>query len=227
MIDFKGNHYPKDVIMYAVFFYVRYAVSYRDLEEIMAERGIEVDHATLNRWVIKFSPLVAIEAHKRKRKTVGSWRMDETYIKVKGKWTYYYRAVDKNGKTLDFMLSEKRDAKAARRFFKQAIDNNDVPDKVVIDKSSANLAGLLWTNVMLKFATGSKLIKILQVKYLNNIVEQDHRFIKKLTRPMMGFKAFHSATATLKGIEVAHMIRKHQFGKTTQSAFQQFAAIAG
>jgi putative transposase len=146
MIDFKGNHYPKDVIMYAVFFYVRYAVSYRDLEEIMAERGIEVDHATLNRWVIKFSPLVAIEAHKRKRKTVGSWRMDETYIKVKGKWTYYYRAVDKNGKTLDFMLSEKRDAKAARRFFKQAIDNNDVPDKVVIDKSSANLAGLLWTN---------------------------------------------------------------------------------
>jgi putative transposase len=227
MIDFKGNHYPKDVIMYAVFFYVRYAVSYRDLEEIMAERGIEVDHATLNRWVIKFSPLVAIEAHKRKRKTVGSWRMDETYIKVKGKWTYYYRAVDKNGKTLDFMLSEKRDAKAARRFFKQAIDNNDVPDKVVIDKSSANLAGLLWTNVMLKFATGSKLIKILQVKYLNNIVEQDHRFIKKLTRPMMGFKAFHSATATLKSIEVAHMIRKHQFGKTTQSAFQQFAAIAG
>ena len=112
-------------------------------------------------------------------------------------------------------------------FFKQAIDTNDVPDKVVIDKSGANLAGLLWTNVMLKFTKENKLIKILQVKYLNNIMEQDHRFIKKLTRPMMGFKSFHSASATLQGIEVAHMIRKRQFRKTTQSAFQQFVALAG
>ena len=153
--------------------------------------------------------------------------MDETYIKVKGRWTYYYRAVDRHGKTLDFMLSEQRDAKAARRFFKQAIETNELPDKVVIDKSGANLAGLLWTNVMLKFANDSKLIKILQVKYLNNIVEQDHRFIKKLTRPMMGFKSFHSASATLQGVEIAHMVRKHQFGRTNQSVFQQFAALAG
>ena len=102
-----------------------------------------------------------------------------------------------------------------------------MPNKVVIDKSGANLAGLLWTNVMLKFANGSKLIKTLQVKYLKNIVEQDHRFIKKLTRPMMGFKSFRSASATLQGIEVAHMIRKRQFGITTQSAFQQFSALAG
>lgn len=153
--------------------------------------------------------------------------MDETYIKVKGKWTYYYRAVDKNGETLDFMLSEQQDAKAARRFFKQAIDANGVPDKVVIDKSGANLAGLLWTNVMLKFTNKSKLIKILQVKYLNNIVEQDHRFTKKLTRPMVGFKSFRSASAMLQGIEVAHMIRKHQFGNTDQSAFLEFAAFAG
>jgi putative transposase len=227
MIDFKGSQYPKDVILYAVFFYVRYAVSYRDLEEIMEERGVEVDHATLNRWVVKYSPMIASKAQRQKSKTGSSWRMDETYIKVKGKWVYYYRAVDKNGKTLDFMLSEQRDAKAARRFFKQAIDTNDVPDKVVIDKSGANLAGLLWTNVMLKFANGSKLIKILQVKYLNNIVEQDHRFIKRLTRPMMGFKSFRSASATLQGIEIAHMIRKRQFGRTTQSAFQQFAELAG
>jgi putative transposase len=227
MIDFKGSQYPKDVILYAVFFYVRYAVSYRDLEEIMEERGVEVDHATLNRWVVKYSPMIASKAQRQKSKTGSSWRMDETYIKVKGKWVYYYRAVDKNGKTLDFMLSEQRDAKAARRFFKQAIDTNDVPDKVVIDKSGANLAGLLWTNVMLKFANGSKLIKILQVKYLNNIVEQDHRFIKRLTRPMMGFKSFRSASATLQGIEIAHMIRKRQFGRTTQLAFQQFAELAG
>ena len=227
MTNFKGSHYPKDVILYAVYFYVRYAVSYRDLEEIMAERGVEVDHATLNRWVVKYSPVIASQAQRQKSKTGSSWRMDETYIKIRGKWNYYYRAVDKSGNTLDFMLSEKRDAKAARRFFKQAIDNNDVPDKVVIDKSGANLAGLQRTNVMLKFANGNKLIKILQVKYLNNILEQDHRFIKKLTRPMMGLKSFSSASATLRGIEVAHMIRKHQFGKTNLSAFQQFAALAG
>ena len=113
VIDFKGAHYPKAVIVHAVFFYVRYAVSYRDLEEILAERGVSVDHATLNRWVVKYSPLIAANAQTRKKPSDNSWRMDETYIKVKGKWTYYYRAIDKFGKTLDFMLSEHRDEAAA------------------------------------------------------------------------------------------------------------------
>lgn len=148
-------------------------------------------------------------------------------INFKGKWVYYYRAVDKYCKTLGFMLSEQRDTKAARRFFKQAIDNNNAPEKVVIDKSGANSAGLLWTNVILKFANDSKLIEILQVTYLNNMMEQDHSFIKRLAHPMMGFKSFYSASATLKGIEVARMIWKQQFGKANQSAFQQFAALAG
>ncbi len=116
-VDFKGAHYPKSVILYAVYFYVRYGVSYRDLEEIREERGAEVDHATLNRWVVKFGSLMAAQAQSRKKPTAKSWRMDETYIKVKGKWTYYYRAVDNTGKTLDFMLSERRDKAAARRFF--------------------------------------------------------------------------------------------------------------
>lgn len=226
-IDFKGSHYPKDVILYAVFFYVRYAVSYRDLEEIMAERGIQVDHATLNRWVVKYAPVIANTAQRRKCGTNKSWRMDETYIKVKGKWTYYYRAIDKFGKTLDFMLSERRDEAAATAFFTRAIGNNGFPDKVVIDKSGANLAGLQNMNCLLILNGWFWLIEILQVKYLNNIIEQDHRFIKKLTRQMKGFKSFHSASATLNGIEVAHMIRKGQFGKTRQSAFQQFAALAG
>jgi len=226
MIDFKGVHYPKDVILHAVFFYVRYAVSYRDLEEILEERGVDADHATLNRWVVKFSPLIVANAQARKRPTAVSWRMDETYIKVKGKWTYYYRAIDKYGKTLDFMLSERRDKAAARRFFKRAIGTNGVPDRVVIDKSSANLTGLQSLNVILKFTGTGRIIKILQVKYLNNILEQDHRFIKRITGPMLGFKAFHSAAATLAGIEAAHMIRKEQFKTNGLSAFQRTAALA-
>jgi putative transposase len=226
-IDFKGSHYPKSVILYAVFFYVRYAVSYRDLEEIMAERGVEVDHATLNRWVVKYAPLIAMNAQKRKHKAAVWWRMDETYIKVKGKWTYYYRAIDKFGKTLDFMLSERRDEAAATAFFARAIGNNGFPDRVVIDKSGTNLAGLQNMNCLLLLNGWCWLIEILQAKYLNNIIEQDHRFIKKLTRQMKGFKSFRSASATLEGIEVAHMIRKRQFEASRQSALQQFAALAG
>lgn len=226
-IDFKGRHFPKSVILYAVFFYVRYGVSCRDLEEIMAERGVEIDHATLNRWVVKFSPLIAASAQARKKPTALSWRMDETYIKVRGKWTYLYRAVDRDGQTLDFMLSERRDTAAARRSFKRAVGTNGIPERIVIDKSGANLAGLQALNVILKFTGIDRTIGIVQSKYLNNIIEQDHRFIKRITRPMLGFKAFHSAAATLAGIEVAHMIRKGQLRQTGTSAFKQFAALDG
>jgi len=226
MIDFKGVHYPKAVILHAVFFYVRYAVSYRDLEEILLERGINVDHATLNRWVARFAPLIAAKAQARKRPTAKSWRMDETYIKVRGRWTYLYRAVDRDGQTLDFMLSRQRNTAAARRFFKRAIASHSVPDRVVIDKSGANLAGLNSINAILKFTCTGTPIKVLQVKYLNNILEQDHRFIKRITGPMQCFKAFHSAQATLAGIETAHMIRKGQFGHNHLRPAQQFAALA-
>ena len=226
MIDLKGAHYPREVILYAVFFYVRYGVSYRDLEEIMAERGVLVDHATLNRWVVRYSPLIAAEAKKRKQSVAGSWRMDETYIKVKGKWTYLYRAIDKYGSTVDFMLSEHRDEAAATAFFKQAIDHNELPSKVVIDQSGANNAGLENINILVFLAGLLCFIDRLKVKYLNNIVEQDHRFIKKITKPMMGFKAFHSASATLAGIETAHMIRKGQFTNNQLPAHQQFMALA-
>ena len=206
MIDFKGVQFPKDVILFAVWFYLRFPVSYRDLEEIMAERGIVVNHATLNRWVEKYTPLIAQEAQRRKAQTARSWRMDETYIKVKGRWCYLYRAVDKHGKTLDFMLSEA----AATTFFAQMIGNNGWPDRVVIDKSGANAAGLENMNLLLLLSGWCCLIEVLQVKYLNNIIEQDHRFIKRITRQMKGFKSFASAQATLAGIEIAHMIRKGQ-----------------
>jgi putative transposase len=139
MVDFKGAQFSKSVILHAVFFYVRYPVSYRDLQEILAERGIAVDHPTLNRWVVRYSPQIAAQAHICKRRTASSWRVDETYLKVRGKWTYLYRAVDRDGQTLDFMLSERRDLATARRFFKKAIATNGVPDRVVIDKS-----GPIW-----------------------------------------------------------------------------------
>jgi putative transposase len=226
VIEFKGVQFPKSIILHAVFFYVRYAVSYRDLEEILAERGVVVDHATLNRWVVRYAPLIAAQAQARKRPTAQSWRMDETYIRVKGRWTYLYRAVDRDGQTLDFLLSERRDLAAARRFFRRAIATNGVPDRVVIDKCGANLAGLQAVNVMLKFTGKGQTVRILQVKYLNNILEQDHRFIKKITDPMKGFKSVTSAAATIAGIETAHMIRKGRFADKSMSAFQQFAAIA-
>ena len=164
MISFKGAQYPKSVIMFAVYFYVRFPVSYRDLEEIMAERGVFVDHATLNRWVEKYAAAVANEAHRRKKPTNRSWRMDETYIKVKGIWCYLYRALDKQGNTLDFMLSKHRDEAAATAFFAKAIGNNGWPDKVVIDKSGSNTAGLLNMNCLLVMWGWCWLITVLRTK---------------------------------------------------------------
>lgn len=226
MISFKGCQFPKPVILHAVYFYLRYSVSLRDLEEILAERGVVVDHATLNRWVVKFSPLIAIEAHKRKRRTAESWRMDETYIKVRGEWMYLYRAVDRDGQTLDFMLSKRRNTAAATKFFANALSNNGIPLRIVIDKSGANGAGIKEVNKILKrFGCPTK-ISTVRSKYLNNIIEQDHRFIKRRTRSMLGFKSFQSGAATLEGIEVAQMIRKKQF-QTQASGFDQFAALAG
>jgi len=225
-IEFKGNHFPKSVFLYAVFFYVRYGVSYRDLEEIMAERGVEIDHATLNRWVVKYSPLIAANAPRRLWSRAVSWRMDETYIKVRGTWTYLYRAVDRDGQTLEFILSERRDTAAARRFFKRTVGTSGVPDRIAIDKSGANLAGLHSLNAILKFTGVGRIIGIVQSKYLNNIVEQDHRFIKRITRPMLGFKPFHSAAATLAGIETAHMIRQGQLAQKGIPPFKQSADLA-
>ena len=225
MISFNGAQFPKDVILFAVFFYVRYTVSYRDLEEIMAERGVTVDHATLNRWVGKYSPLAAEQARRRKRPTDRSWRMDETYIRVKGEWTYLYRAVDKLVKTLDFMLSKHRNKAAATKFFARALEVNGLPRKIVIDKSGANTAGINAINRMLKCFGCPSPIEIVRIMYLNNVVEQDHRTIKKRIRPMLGFKSFTSASATLEGIEVANMIRKGQITPGL-CPFAQFAALA-
>ena len=205
MIEFKGSHFERDVILWGVRWYVAYPISYRQLEEMMQERGVEVDHSTLNRWVVKYVPLLDKQFRARKRPVGSSWRMDETYMRIKGVWKYLYRAVDKAGATVDFLLTAKRDRKAALRFLRQAIGQNGVPEKITIDKSGANTAAIESYNT--DYEAG---IEIRQVKYLNNIVEQDHRAVKRLARPMLGFKSFRSARVTLTGIELMHMIRKGQ-----------------
>ena len=220
-VSFKDAHYPGDVILHAIFLYLRYGVSYRDLEEIMAERGARVNHATLNRWVERYAGQVAEDARRRKQPADRSWRMDETYIKVKGQRVYLYRAVDKFGKTLDFMLSRRRNKPAAIRFFARAMEVNGLPRKIVIDKSAANTQGLKDINRMLKRFGCSIPIEMVRVKYFNNRVEQDHRFIKRRARPMLGFKSFTSAASTIGGIEIVNMIRKGQF-RPKLLPFQQF-----
>jgi putative transposase len=134
--------------------------------------------------------------------------------------------MDRDGQTLDFLLSERRDLAAARGFFRRAIAANDLPDRLVIDRSGANLTGHTAVNVVLKCNEAGNTVQILQVKYLNTLLEQDHRFIKRITGPMRGFKAFHSAAATIAGIETAHMIRNGQCPANGLTAFQQFAALA-
>ncbi|MCP5088735.1 MAG: IS6 family transposase [Rhodobacteraceae bacterium] len=157
-----------------MFFYLRYAVSYRDLEEILAERGVTVDHATLNRWVTKYAPLIALKAQSRKKPAGRSWQMDETYVCVKGKWLYLYRAVDKLGNTLDFMLSERRTGPAATKFFAKALAANGIPEKIVIEKSGANGAGIRSVNKILGRFGCPIAIQAIRSKYLNNMIEQDH-----------------------------------------------------
>jgi transposase-like protein len=205
MIEFKGSHFERDVILWGVRWYVAYPISYRQLEEMMDERGVEVDHSTPNLWVVKYVPLLEKQFRARKRPVGPSWRMDETYVKVKGAWKYLYRAVDKAGATVDFLLTAKRDRKAALRFLRKAIRYNDTPEKITIDKSGANAAAIESHDTECKAG-----IEIRQIKYLNNIVEQDHRAIKRMTRPILGFKSFWSAAVTLAGVELMHMIRKRQ-----------------
>jgi putative transposase len=201
----KRLHYPLDVILLCVRWYVAYSLSLRNLEEMMSERGFEVDHSTVHRWVIKLLPLFEKAFRKHKRPVGRSWRMDETYIKVNGQWKYLYRAVDKEGNTVDFLLRAQRDKAAARRYFEKAINQNGEPETITVDKSGANLAALEALNTERETP-----ITIRQNKYLNNIVEQDHRAIKRIVKPMMGFRNFRCARIILAGIEVMHMIRKGQ-----------------
>jgi len=201
----KRMHYPIEVMLTCVRWYVAYPLSLRQIEEMMQERGVFVDHSTVHRCSLKILPALTAVFRKRKRAVGSSWRMDETYVKVAGQWKYLYRAVDRDGDTVDFLLTAKRDKAAARRFLERAIGLHDVPEKITIDKSGTNTAAI----ESVKADSGCD-IQLRQVKYLNNIVEQDHRAIKRLVRPMLGFKTFRCARIILDGIETMHMIKKGQ-----------------
>jgi transposase-like protein len=203
---------------------VAYPLSLRHIEEMMAERGVFVDHATIHRWALKIVPVLVKVFRGRKRPVCKSWRMDETSIKVRGQWKYLYRAVDREGDTVDFLFTARRDRAAASRFLERAIGQHGEPEKITIDKSGANAAAVNCYN-----AEHEADIEMRPCKYLNNIVEQDHRAIKRIVRPMLGFKSMRCARILLAGIETMHMIQKGQLGDPkgkVASAAKQFYSLA-
>ena len=220
---FKRHRYPRVVILHAVYLKLRFTLSYRDVEELLSMRGVQVDHSTVQRWVFKFSPEIEKNMHKRKRQVCSSWRMDETYIKVGGKDRYLYRAVDKFGNTVDFLLTKRRMRGSAQLFLRKAIGNNGKPRVINIDKSGANKSGIRIINRDLLTV---RKIKIRQCKYLNNIVEQDHRNIKRRISIDTGFKEFESVQRTLAGIEVVNIIRKDQIADFRKTTFKTFCSLA-
>ena len=206
---FKGRQFTAEIILWAVRWYLQFPISYRDLERMFADRGVQVNHTTLFRWIQAYAPELDKRVRPHLRMTNGSWRVDETYIRVKGQWVYLYRAVDAGGQSIDFLLSPKRDAAAARRFFRKALKQSHTvnPRTITVDR---NAAYPVATKAMKRERTLWRFAKLRQVKFLNNIVEQDHRRIKRLVRPGLGFKTFVTASQTVAGYEVMAMIRKGQ-----------------
>jgi len=206
---FKWRHFEPSLILLCVRWYCRYQLSYRDVEGMMRERGLEVDHSTVFRWVQRYAPEINKRMRQHLKMSGTSYRVDETYIKVGNSCKYLYRAVDKEGQTIEFMLSAKRDVSAAKRFFKKMMraDHRRLPFSISVDKNAA-YPEAFTTSQAEKIVP--KDCKLRRVKYLNNVIEQDHRFIKKKVRASQCFKSFHTAERTLEGIEAVNMIRKGQ-----------------
>ena len=230
---FKGRHFDRSVILLCVRWYLAYGLSLRNLEEMMAERGISVDHATVGRWVIRYSPELLERFNSRKRPVTRRWHVDETYIKVRGQWCYLYRAIDSNGDTVEFWFSERRNLAAAKRFLSRALKRHGRPERIVIDGSQTNREAILSCDTTDRLQGRSrrelKPIRIRQSAYLNNQIEQDHRAIKRRVRPMLGFQTNDSARAILGGIEMIHMMRKQQarYARISQpSLAEQFELLA-
>lgn len=209
---FKWRHYQSDIILLCVRWYLKYPLSYRNLEEMMAERGLPVVHTTIMRWVIQYSPVLDQRVRKHLNKTNDSWRLDETYLKIKGINHYLYRAVDSKGKTIDFWLSAHRDKDSERKFLQKALkaEHNLMPRVITTDRYPATEVAIAEE---IYFGDLSVMTQHRMVKYLNNIIEQDHRLIKRVLKPKLGLQNFESASALISGIEIMHMLRKQQAGQ--------------
>jgi transposase-like protein len=206
---FRGFRFPAEVILWAVRWYLQFPISHRDLEAMLADRGVAADHVTLHRWVQRFAPELERRVRRQLRPCRGPWHVDETYVRVGGQWRYLYRAVDGTGQTIDFRLSATRDKKAARRFFRQALGRKNTrnPREIVTDRLGSYpgaLRELKHKGELGRFARHRR------GRWRNNRVEQDHRRVKRRVRPMLGFKRFTTARRTLAGVEAMAMLTKGQ-----------------
>jgi len=211
MSEFKWRHFEGEIILWAVRWYCRYGISYRDLEQMMGERGVPVDHSTIYRWVQRYAPEIEKRLRWRWRcPRSTSWRVDETYVKVRGQWTYLYRALDKLGNTINFYLSSTRNAEAAKRFLRKALNGLKNWEKPkIINTDNAPTYGIAISELKAEGKCPAETVHP-QVTYLNNVVEADHGKLKQLIRPVRGFKTMKTAYATIKGFEVMRALRKGQ-----------------
>ncbi|MEJ8852713.1 IS6 family transposase [Variovorax rhizosphaerae] len=206
---FKGRHFEREVIVLCVRWYLRFKLSLRDLVEMMAERGLGLAHTTIMHWVQRFVPEFEKRWNRFARKAGRPWRVDETYVKIRGKWTYLYRAVDRDGQTVDFRLSANRDVKAAKAFFRKALKTQGRPPvSITLDGYAASHRAV---PELPAHSSRWKDTRLRSSKYLNNMIEQDHRGVKSRINPMLGFKVFDRAAVTIAGVELVHRVRKGQF----------------
>ncbi len=205
---FKGRHFDQEIVVLCVRWYLSYKLSYRDLVAMMGERGIGLAHTTILRWVQHYTPEFEKRWNRYARSVGGSWRCDETYIKVKGEWVYLYRAVDKAGKTVEFYLSRNRDGNAAKAFLRKAMRQQRIPTKITLDAYAASHRAV---TDLKRAGELPKRVRIRSSKYLNNTIEQDHRRVKQRLGPMLGLKSFGTAAVVIGGIELAEKIKKKQF----------------
>ena len=223
---FKWRHFQPEIILLTVRWYLRYSLSYRDLEEMRTERGLSIDHTTIYRWVQRYAPELDKRSRPHLKQTNDSWRVDETYVKVRGQWMFLYRAVDSSGQTLDFLLNQTRSTRAAKRFFCKVLGRpNITPPRVInVDKNGCYIGAV-------RDLKKEKLVpdkcKRRPSRYMNNMVEQDHRFMKRRIKPGLGFFSYPTAWRTIQGYETMHMISKGQIqgaAKGNIQAQNQFVA---
>ncbi len=206
---FEGRHFDREIIVLCVRWYLRFKLSFRDLVEMMSERNLSMAHTTIMRWVHHYAPEFERRWNRFARPAGRSWRVDETYVKIRGQWVYLYRAVDRAGNTVDFRLSSRRDVAAAKAFFRKAVKSQgSTPTTITLDGYAASHRAVREMAADGQLAADTKLRSS---KYLNNLIEQDHRGVKLRIGPMLGFKRFRTAAITIAGIELLRRIYKEQF----------------